>query len=367
MSRHLVNIIGVIGTTMLSAMQLSAQLATARAWRLEPVATIEGLTSDDPFGAIRGLAMHRDGRVAVTESNPRRVSVFDGQGRSLGMVGRIGGGPGEYREPYSAAWLADTLAIYDPGESRVLYMTNGRTPLRTERTARYTGPDIRFHPVSRTKAFLPMPRIDGTRIAMVFVGFGESAVRDTITIPPQPPATASVACQLSNGGIRFFTSQYASKSLAFPVSPNGALAVGTSAKYHLGVLLKGKALSTIARPDFTLRPLTNAEWRFANPEYEKHVLQYGAASCSSAPVRPSHVTPIVATAVADNGDIWVMVRGTGGYAFNVFANNGRLRGVMDVPRGIRAEIPIAVAGDHIAWVSHDRDDIPLVHVARVIR
>src|SRR5689334_6607383 len=84
------------------------------AWRLEPIATIEGLSDDDPFTRIRHIALRADGRLVVVDDKVKQVSMFDPQGKSLGVVGRVGGGPGEYRDPYAAAWLADTLAIYDP-------------------------------------------------------------------------------------------------------------------------------------------------------------------------------------------------------------------------------------------------------------
>ena len=350
----------------LGALRAAAQTPVPAIWRLEPIATLEGISPDDPYGVIRGIALHRDGRVVVTESNPRRVSLVNAQGRSVGMVGRIGSGPGEYREPYSSVWLADTLAIYDPGESRVLYLTQASTHLRTESTPRYTGPDIRFFPVSRTKAYLPMPDLEATRIGTVFVGFGGPGTRDTLSLPQQPQISSAVACG-GKGSVRFFTAYQAPKSFAVPIRADGALAVGNTGQYQIAIQRRGALMATLTRKDFVPMPLTNATWRFANQEYQRHVDQFGAASCGKPPVKPAHVSPILATAVADNGDIWVTVRGKDEYAFNVFDSNGVMRGSLSVPRGALAHVPIAVAGDRIAYATEDRDGVQSVHLARIVK
>ena len=97
---------------ILAAIAPSAGRAQAPAkWRLEPIATIEGVSDADPFATIRNLALHADGRLVVVDEKLKQVSMFDVSGKSLGVVGRIGGGPGEYRDPYAAAWLAEPNVV----------------------------------------------------------------------------------------------------------------------------------------------------------------------------------------------------------------------------------------------------------------
>lgn len=198
---------------------------------------------------------------ALKQTNRR---WFDGRGRSLGVVGRVGGGQAEYRDPYSSAWLGDTLAIYDPRESRILYMTQGETYLRTETTARYT-------------------LYNGQRHAILYVVSGTA-------------------------------------SFGFPVSADGAIAVGNTGQYAIRMYRRNSTAATITRNDRVVMPLTDVAWRFGNTDYPKHVAQYGASSCEASPVRPPHMAPL-----------------------------------------------FAFAGDRLAFVTADHDGVQVVHVARVVR
>ncbi|MES2522303.1 MAG: hypothetical protein V4617_06380 [Gemmatimonadota bacterium] len=356
----------LIGGALVSPAVLAPLDAQAPArWRLQPVATIEGL-ADDPFGTLRGIALHADGRLVVTESKPARVSMFDGTGKSLGVVGRTGGGPGEYRSPYSAVWLADTLAIYDPGESRVAFLANGRTPLRTERTVRLTGgPDVRFFPVSRTRAYLRQSLRVGNRAEGIFVAFG-SGKRDTVMQPTQAPVPSGTACRIKDG-ITFFSWPEAPMRVAFPVRPDGALAVGNTGRFDIAIQARDRTIARVVREDFVPEPLPDAMWNSGNADYRKHVGEYGAASCDATPVRPPHRAPVRAIAVADNGDLWLAVHGKSGKALNVFSPDGRLRATLDgLPAAVES-LPFAIAGDRLAVVEADSDGVQTVRILRIVK
>jgi hypothetical protein len=356
----------LLAGSMLASATAVAQ--TPAKWRLEPVAAIEGLSETDPFGTVRSIALHADGRLVVTEMNVKRVSMFDGEGKSLGVVGRVGGGPGEYREPYSAVWLGDTLAIYDPRESRVVFLTNGKIPLRTELTAPLTGGfEVRFYPVSRSRAYLMQSRRTGNQAATVFIGFGGGAARDTVTVPSLPPISSGAMCQMEKGAITFFSWPEAPKNIAFPVRIDGSMALGNTGTYDIRIQSGRGSVASVARKDFVVNPLDDFMWQTENARYRKHVEKFGAASCDATPVRPPHRAPIRAMTVADNGDIWITVHGKSEYAFNVFGPDGRFRATLDAPPRGLAEIPIAIAGDRVAYVEDDRDGVQVVKLFRIVK
>jgi hypothetical protein len=76
-------------------------------------------------GAIAGtptIARDRAGRYyAATPFGPggALVAVYDSTGRFLTRLGRIGDGPGEFRQPYVVAPMGDSVAIFDAGTRRI--------------------------------------------------------------------------------------------------------------------------------------------------------------------------------------------------------------------------------------------------------
>lgn len=359
-------------TSRLACFALLMLVSTARAqsparWRLEQIATIEGPSAADPFGVIRGLALHRDGRLAVVELNAKRVTLFDAQGRPLGKIGRDGSGPGEYRMPYYAAWLGDTIGIFDPGEARVVYLTNGRSPLRVTPSQRSTGDImVRFYPVSPTKAYLLGSRRAGSKSETVFIGYDGSGARDTVARPETPPLPSGAVCKHSDGGITFFSWPEAPRSIALPVRADGAMAIANTAEYKVAIQSPTGAPLSVIRRDIVAAPLPDSAWKGGNADYEKHVSTFGAASCDATPVRPAHRAPIRAITVASDGDLWITALGTAGRVFDVFSADGRYRASMPAPEYLE-QIPIVVAGNRVALVAEDANGAQVVRLYQVVK
>jgi hypothetical protein len=351
----------------LFAIASSAHAQTPARWRLEPTATIEGASAADPFGVIRGLALHRDGRLVVVELAAKRVTAFDAQGRPLGKIGRDGSGPGEYRLPYYAAWLADTIGIFDPGESRVVYLTNGQVPLRVTPSERLTGGiDVRFYPVSPTKAYLFGVRRAGNKLERVFIGYDGSGARDTVAVPEMPALPSGAICKRSDGGITFFSWLEAPRRFAFPVRADGAMAIGSTGEYAVAIQSRAGAALAVIRRDIVAPALPDSAWNAGNADYEKHVAKFGAASCDATPVRPAHRAPIRAITVADDGDLWITALGTGGRVFDVFSPDGRYRATVPAPEYVE-NLPIVVAGNRLALVAEDASGAQVVRLYRVVK
>ncbi|MEJ2218593.1 MAG: 6-bladed beta-propeller [Gemmatimonadota bacterium] len=68
----------------------------------------------DPIIDVPQLAFAKDGRIAFADRRANRVRVFARSGESVGDVGRMGDGPGEFRSPSGVAFdSAGGLAVAD--------------------------------------------------------------------------------------------------------------------------------------------------------------------------------------------------------------------------------------------------------------
>ncbi|HKS05329.1 MAG TPA: hypothetical protein VJR92_03365 [Gemmatimonadaceae bacterium] len=359
--------------TQFPALCIALCAATASAqepahWRLEPVATIEGVSATEPFGVVRSLALRRDGRLAVVDRSANRVSLFDVTGRSLGYAGRIGSGPGETRQPYAVAWLADTLAILDPVEAHIVFLTHGQTPLGQTVVQRITGGNtVRFYPVSPTKAYTVISARIGAESKSGFAGYAGRAPRDTV-IPPELATDIAwgTECNRPDGGISFFRWPEAPTNIRVPVRPDGGIVIGSSGEYRLTIRgANGATLGTLSR-GIRPAPIADSTWNAGLDDYRKHVAQFGAASCKATPTRPKSAAPIRAVTAASDGSIWVTVLQDDGLTFDVFSSTGQLRAVVSVPKH-DTNVSVAVAGDRVAIVAESGDGAPVVRLYRVVR
>lgn len=95
-------------------------------WRLVEELRIGSVDAEGPasFGDLRGLAVTRDGRIAVLDAQAQELRVFDPRGRHLATHGGTGRGPGEMEgafglmlAPDGTLWVPDSrnarMSIYD--------------------------------------------------------------------------------------------------------------------------------------------------------------------------------------------------------------------------------------------------------------
>lgn len=105
--------------------ELAGQQAPPRHQLEEPDATFP-----EPFSLIRGLRELSDGRVLVTDWIEERLVALDFRSGEARDIGRVGGGPREFRLPASLVAL--------PGDSTLLVdVGNGRFAI--------VGPDLAIH------------------------------------------------------------------------------------------------------------------------------------------------------------------------------------------------------------------------------
>lgn len=125
------------GITLVLSDLLGGRGAAAQGLRLETTArtTSQRLTLGPPLDAVADSKGH----VFILDQTGRRIVVTDDRLRPLGVFGRPGSKPGEFRDPVSIGMLPDgRLAVLDRAVRRVTVLAirggRGRTSLVLERT-----------------------------------------------------------------------------------------------------------------------------------------------------------------------------------------------------------------------------------------
>jgi len=74
------------------------------------------------FFKIRGIAVDRSGNLYILEMGNARIMKYDGKGRFIGQIGRMGQGPGEFQQPtiirYDEVYAYDL--VEDTGDEYVI-------------------------------------------------------------------------------------------------------------------------------------------------------------------------------------------------------------------------------------------------------
>ncbi|MGE0827108.1 MAG: NHL repeat-containing protein [Candidatus Binatia bacterium] len=82
--------------------------------------------SDGWYGP-RGIAIHHDGRVAITDTGHKRIVISEPTMADVRVIGGTGKLPGLLDEPVGITWVGDYLLVADTGNRRLqLFDTNGQ-------------------------------------------------------------------------------------------------------------------------------------------------------------------------------------------------------------------------------------------------
>ncbi len=319
------------------------------------------------LGAARSILLASDGRLIVVDPSYRSLLEFDPTGRLLRRLGREGAGPGEYREPYSVAWLGDTLALLDPGNGRIgLFEPDGRW-LTSWPVPRITGGQ--FIRLYRTPgafwSFSLRPTASGSE--GVFVRYSATGPGDTIVaVRKAPGLAASRTCRTPDGGLTFFTTPYGGSLVAIPAG-GGTQAVAVTSQYAVAVLGPDGDTLRLIRRERPPVPVSDADWEAGSAEWVRFRAQWPTASCDHGEFERPAVKPvIIGMFVDDRGGLWVEALTPTGVRYDVFDGDGRLEGtVVGLPPS--GGVDPSVAGDRIALAGEDSTNAPVVRVFRFER
>jgi hypothetical protein len=191
------------------------------------------------FGQVQSAAVEAGGGFYLYDLNDRQIRRYDRTGKFLNLVGKRGGGPGEYQHASGMAVTGDGLLIVlDPQNSRVTYFHPDGTVQRDFpllRTGFYGG-----NFVTDTAGLIYLTLSVGARLTegpgseQQFVRLTpDGTVRDSILLPsryPRPGAPRAFYLSTSDGMRWNFTEQ----PIVQPYVPGGVL-LGTTHAYRFVV------------------------------------------------------------------------------------------------------------------------------------
>ena len=334
-------------------------------WRAEPVflaATVGG--EDGEFGSVRSILLSEDGTLYVVDPSKRAVSMFDSTGRFIRILGREGSGPGEYRDPYSIAWVGTSLALLDPRNGRLgLFDSTGHWLASWPVPSISGGQFIRLY---RTASTAWLYGIKQNTSDGVFIRYTALGPQDTLPVL-RPGTLLSVGrkCQRPDQGVSYFPQPFGASLLQIPAGGNvRALAVTTA--YRIAVVdAEGDTLRLIERGPPPV-PVSDQDWAEANADWATFRREWPTATCDHGEFsRPAAKPPIVHLFVDDTGRLWVERTSPDGPQYDVFSQNGLLLAtVVGLPAS--EGIDPTVAGSRIALVGRDSTDSPVVRVLRFL-
>lgn len=314
------------------------------------------------LGKPDGIALLPDGRLFVTDQSPTAIRLYDATGKFVRDVGREGSGPGEYKSPFIAAG-SHWLAVQDPELSRATLYTFGGTLIRS-----FTSSCCNFGPV---------PLVDGQgRIAtatfsmtngvghpglLIFDSLGHRV--DSLAQPKaiDPPYWRS---QTRNGSTTWAI-PFAPSNVNLRL-PDGSFVFGRTDRYELIASRNGRDTIRIFGRSGVVPVMIPAHRRDSvfHARVDRSPALRDIARESDVPSD----YPLWQTIDRDgSGNFWIGRGGglSGAPSFDVFSPAGALLGPVARPWG--PAYVTSWAGDRIAVLDTDADDLPRVRIFRIER
>ena len=334
-------------------------------WRIESLA--EAMPPGG-FVRIRSLAADDSGNVYVADQGAYAIRVFDSAGREIRTIGRQGAGPGEFADLYSLAWAGDTLAAYDPGNSRLQLVARTGRPVASWTGSRITGgSDVRLFQ-SGGRFFMPTwrPAADGRAIEQLLITPAESGVSDTLRMPPKPETAdpTVVVCNMPGGSIAFFDTPFTTR-LVTAVSPAGELVLARTNEYRIAFFDRNATAQRFTLYGTTPVPITTDEWDAVTAEYREFREKVPNADCDrETQTRPAARPVLRSIEFDDEGRMWVESTVPGGYNFHVYDAAGGM--LANIPAPERDPlVPFVVRNGRLYLVAESESGEQLVRTYRI--
>ncbi|MES2305182.1 MAG: hypothetical protein V4558_06730 [Gemmatimonadota bacterium] len=329
-------------------------------WKLVLERTIhpaEG--SPGALSGPRAIVADDSGRVFVLDRKPGQIKWFNADGSFGGLIGRAGGGPGEYQDYGWLYIVNDTLVHLDPSQGRMSAFTAAGAFIRSwPGLSRYANDQV-----ADDSGRVPT----GVRLGEGGINSGQGLIRfhadgtvaDSLWYPSAPePKTWSLKTKTQDLGmlVPFVPDQVAITDRA------GRMVSGNQGRYRLIFSRNGKDTSLIVEGIAQALPISDSLRRATLAESVKDAKWLlSIAKLEDIPT----TFPVWTNLIADGeNNLWVLRAGPSGDGefFDVFAASGALLG--KVPAPFREVESTYWARDRV-YVVAEADDVPVIRVYRI--
>jgi len=328
---------------------------SAPAWTATRVVRI-GSEEDGPagFGRIRSIIADAAGQVYVADNQKNAIEVFGADGRHLRTIGRVGSGPGEFRDLYSIAWLDESLVAMDPRNARHSIVSPEGALLRHVPGRVLTGPStfMRLFPAGTTGAYTPVINAQGE---LAYVRLTSAGIADTLLAPKRPADAVSYAvfCRRPDGGVTGVApAELPTSVYAFP-TPGGTIASAWTERYAVAVVAGAGDTVRIITRDMPPLAYPDSLWDEATAELRALHEEYPGTECEPADLRRPPARAIIRHLTFDDtGRMWAEIATGGGFVWEIFSPDGALLGSVPAPTR-STSVPPYVRGNRLYVVETD--------------
>ncbi len=336
----------------------------APVWTPVEVMTIGSVDEGpDSFARIRSILLGHDGGVLVADAGSKVIREFGPDGAYRRDIGRDGAGPAEYREPYSLAWVGDTLALLDPMNARIgLFHPDGSWAGQRPAPLMTGGSVVRLYPTDPGVVRSIGLARDGEGMRRVFIGLRSSGPVDTLADLPPTDLVSGIRCDRpSDGAMLFYEVPFAAQRFHIP-GPGGTHLSTEKTEYRLATLTPAGDTLRVLERDARPVPISDAEWEERTERWREDRVKYPDLQCTpNTMARPASKPAVDDFFLADDGTLWVDRWTTAGRVTEVFSAEGDLLGAFPAIERNRNVVPSA-RGNRLAVVVNDEDGIPFVRV-----
>ncbi len=337
-------------------------------WELRPLLTI-GSEDEGPdaFGSVTSVLLDDSGYVYVADRQAQQIQVFGLDGEYRRTIGRLGSGPGEFRDLVSIAWVGDTLAGLDWRNARIGLFDRAGEWHGLWRSQSFTGADVRLYRTSAMHINALVARRAGDNLEVVYVEYSASGPGDSVPTPKyEMTVPRGPLCRLvDNGGISSFDIPFGSRFMHSP-APDGTVATVITSQYRIAFLAATGDTVRVVEREYVNLPITEPEWEDGTAYFrEARETWARGSSCEPKAMERPEAKPAIRSFMFDpDGRMWVESYSDSGFAFDVFDDSGRLQASVPVPpRHVRVE-PY-VRNGRLVLVQRDTLDVQYVKVFEI--
>ncbi len=342
----------------------------------------DGTESGEPFAMPRDLLASKDGTLWMRDFKDQRIRRFDGNGKELSGVGRLGSGPGEFRNanglllhPDGSVWVNDPLnarlSIFTPNGKYSRQVTVATTGWGMHWDAWIDAARGRVaDPILITRGF------GGARSGWRLLTAGAPR-RDTIARPSCPSGAVPPAMRYSatrtgkNAGAMMGRYPFTTGGGEAPDGRGGMwCADAGSTRVALVRIPRG---DTIARTSIDLPPLSvgRAERDSVARAMTKAVAAYTTSDFDASKLR-STKPGIAYVQVDDDRRLWVQhsrLYGSSTTTFDVHDRRGSHVARVSLPAVLLHDgfMPIVARGNDVWANVVDADGVPAVARFRIVK